>query len=197
MDKMGKGEGGSQERDRLPPGQVRTAKFPILHLGDIPPFDPKTWRLRVKGEVNKPLELTHDELLARPRTAAVSDFHCVTRWSRLDNRWEGVLFKDLAALAGPGPAARFVSIECEGGYHTSLPLEVIMEDDVILAYRHDGADLDPAHGWPLRLVVPEKYAYKSAKWVRVIRFLVADEPGYWERRGYSNSADPWREERLA
>jgi len=186
----------SEEGDRLPPGQVKTDKFPILHLDGIPAFDPKTWRLRVKGEVAKPLELTYDEVLALPHTANTSDFHCVTRWSRFDNRWEGVLFRDLATLAQVRPVAKFVSIEAEHGYHTNLPLDVAMDDDIILAYRHDGGALSPVHGWPLRLVVPKKYAYKSAKWVRVVRFLTADEPGYWEQRGYSNSADPWREERL-
>lgn len=186
----------SEEGDRLPPGQVTTSKFPVLHIDDIPPFNAETWRLRVKGEVGRPLELTYDDFLALPRTVGTSDFHCVTRWSRFDNRWEGVLFRDLAALAQVKPEAKFVSIEAEHGYHTNLPLDIAMGDDVLLAYGHDDAELAPEHGFPLRLVVPGRYAYKSAKWVRVIRFLLTDEPGYWERRGYSNSADPWREERL-
>ena len=114
---------GNQENDRLPPGQVRTVKFPVLHIDGIPDFNPQTWRLRVKGEVSRPLELTYDEVLALPRTKSVSDFHCVTRWSLLDNEWEGVLFRDLAALAEIKPEAKFVSIEAEHGYHTNLPLE--------------------------------------------------------------------------
>ncbi len=181
---------------RLPPGQVQTTKLPILHLGDVPKFNPKTWRLRIKGEIAKPIELTFDQLLALPRTLSVSDFHCVTSWSRFDNQWEGLLVRDLIEIAHLLPQVKFVSFEAEGGYHTSLPLEVAKEDNVILAWRLDGADLDPAHGWPLRLVVPKKYAYKSAKWVRVVRFLDSDSPGYWEQRGYSNNADPWKEERL-
>lgn len=187
----------SEEGDRLPPGQVRTTKFPVLHIDDIPPFNAETWRLRVKGEVDRALELTYDDILALPRTVSTSDFHCVTRWSRFDNRWEGVLFRDLAVLAQVKPEAKFVSIEAEHGYHTNLPLDIALDDDVLFAYGHDGTKLSPEHGFPLRLVVPWRYAYKSAKWVRVIRFLLADEPGYWERRGYSNSADPWRERRLA
>ena len=183
--------------DRLPPGQTETAKFPVLHLDGVPAFDPKTWRLRIKGELARPLELTYEDVLALPRTSSTSDFHCVTRWSRLDNQWEGLLFRDLVQFAKVNPEAKFVSFEAEHGHHSNLPLAEAMDDDVILAYRHDGAVLSPAHGWPLRLVVPKKYAYKSAKWVRVIRFLVDDEPGYWEQRGYSNSADPWREERLS
>ena len=181
--------------DRLPPGQIKTDKFPLLHLGVVPKFNARTWRLRIKGEVAKPLELTYEQVLALKKSASVSDFHCVTRWSRFDNLWEGVLFRDLAQLAQPTPKAAFVSIEAEAGYSTNLPLPVVLEEDVILAYRLDGADLTPDHGWPLRLIVPKKYAYKSAKWVRVIRFLAADEPGYWEQRGYGNNADPWREER--
>lgn len=181
--------------DRLPPGQKKTKKFPVLDIGDRPVFDLKTWRLSVVGEVENPLELTFNELKEMPHSASVSDFHCVTRWSRFDNRWGGVLFTRLAEKVKPLDAARFVLFEASGGYTTNLPLEVVMDDDVILADALDGRDLDPAHGGPLRLVVPKRYAYKSIKWLRKIRFLKQDEPGFWEIRGYSNSADPWREER--
>jgi len=181
----------------IAPGQTLTEDFPVLHMGPVPPFDPASWDLRVEGEVERPLRLTWPQFLALPSTVSVSDFHCVTGWSRLDNRWEGVLFKDIAALARPSPRARFVTIEAEYGYTTSLPLAELMEEDVILAYRHDGRDLESIHGGPLRLVVPKKYAYKAAKWVRALRFTAEQELGFWETRGYSNTADPWTEDRYS
>lgn len=182
---------------RLPPGQYLVKNFPVLHLGPVPPFDPGTWDLRVEGEVGNPLRLSRAELLALPRVARKSDFHCVTGWTRLDNAWEGVFFRTVADLARPRPGASSVTIEAEAGYLTSLPLEDLLREDVLLAYRLDGKDLAPEHGWPLRLVVPHKYSYKAAKWVRLIRFTQEQEPGYWEQRGYSSSADPWKEERYA
>ncbi|HLE02916.1 MAG TPA: sulfite oxidase-like oxidoreductase [Dehalococcoidia bacterium] len=182
---------------RLPPGQHLVRDLPVLHLGSVPRFDPRTWDLRVEGEVEEPLRFSWAEFLALPRVVRKSDVHCVTGWTRLDNDWEGVLFQTLADLARPRPEARFVTIEAEAGYFTSLPLDDLLREDVLLAYRLDGKDLAPEHGWPLRLVVPHKYIYKSAKWVRAIRFTREQEPGFWEQRGYSNSADPWKEERYA
>ena len=182
---------------RLPPGQRLVRDLPVLHLGSVPRFDSKTWDLRVEGEVENPLRFSWPEFLALPRVVRKSDVHCVTGWTRLDNAWEGVPFRTLADLARPRPEAYFATIEAEAGYLTSLPQEDLLREDVLLAYRLDGKDLAPEHGWPLRLVVPHKYSYKSAKWVRAISFTREQEPGYWEKRGYSNSADPWKEERYA
>jgi len=181
---------------RLPPGQSRTDKWPVLHYGNIPRFDRARWDFRVFGWVAEPLTLTYDELTALPCVRVVADLHCVTRWSRFDTSFEGVRPRDLLARARPLPDAKFVSIVCEQGYTTNLPLAAILDDDVLLAWRADDADLTPEHGWPLRLVVPRRYLWKSAKWARGIELLAADRPGFWERAGYHNDADPWREQRL-
>lgn len=184
-----------KEKPRVPPGQRHVSDFPVLHIGEAPPFDLKTWDLQVDGLVENPLRLTRDEFLKLPRCVRISDFHCVTGWTRLDNKWEGVLFRDLADLCRPRPEAAAVTFHCDGGYYTSLPLSVLMSDDVILAYRWNDRSLEQAHGAPLRLVAPKKYAYKSAKWLRRLSFTPEQEPGYWEARGYSNTADPWTEDR--
>ena len=183
--------------NRVPPGQYLTTKFPVLTYGPVPRFNPQTWDFRILGEVAQPLRFTYQEFLALPRSRMVADFHCVTTWSRLDNVWEGVMVKDLMKPAGLKPAARFVLVHCDAGYTTNLPLQYLMDDDVMLAYRHDGQDLTPDHGFPLRLVVPKLYAWKSAKWVRAIEFLAQDVRGFWEVRGYHNRADPWLEERYS
>jgi DMSO/TMAO reductase YedYZ molybdopterin-dependent catalytic subunit len=183
--------------NRVPPGQYLTTKFPVLTYGPVPKFNPQTWDFRVLGEVAEPLRFTYQEFQALPRGTMVADFHCVTTWSRLDNVWEGVMVKDLMKLAGLKPAARFVLVHCDAGYTTNLPLKYFLDDDVMLAYRHDGQDLTPDHGFPLRLVVPKLYAWKSAKWVRAIEFLAQDVRGFWEVRGYHNRADPWLEERYS
>ena len=183
--------------NRVPPGQYLTTKFPVLTYGPVPRFNPQTWDFRITGEVDKPLRFSWEEFQALPRARMVADFHCVTTWSRLDNVWEGVMVNDLIKLAGLKPAARFVLVHCDAGYTTNLPLKYLLDDDVMLAYRHDGQDLTPDHGFPLRLVVPKLYAWKSAKWVRVIEFLDQDVRGFWEVRGYHNRADPWLEERYS
>jgi DMSO/TMAO reductase YedYZ molybdopterin-dependent catalytic subunit len=180
---------------RLPPNQRLKTNFPVQHFGKVPEFDKKTWDFRVEGLVEKPIRLTYDEFLALERTADVSDFHCVLGWSRLDNKWEGVRFSTVAKLAKPKSSARFATIEADGGYTTSLSLPDLMEPDVLFVYSLGDKPLEPAHGGPLRLVVPKKYAYKSAKWVRRVVFTEEQELGYWEQHGYSNSADPWKEER--
>ncbi len=186
------------DRDRrVPPNQKIASKFPVLHVGPVPKFDPKAWDFVVEGLVENPVRLTYEEFLKLPKVLRVTDFHCVTGWSKLDNRWEGVAFKTVSDLAKPLKEAKYVTIVAEGNYTTSLPLEDLLEDDVLLAYRLDSKSLEPEHGGPLRLVVPKKYAYKSAKWVRKIRFTREQELGYWEKRGYSNTADPWKEERHA
>jgi DMSO/TMAO reductase YedYZ molybdopterin-dependent catalytic subunit len=194
---MGKAATIQKPDNRLPPGQTLTDKFPVLSYGPAPRFDPARWDFRVVGLVEKPLHFTYQQFRDLPQTRQVSDFHCVTTWSRFDNTWEGVKVLDLMKLVTPAPEAHFVIIHCDGGYTTNLPLEEFLDDDVILAHRHDGHDLEPDHGWPLRLVVPKLYAWKSAKWVRAIEFSDIDRRGFWEVRGYHNHADPWREERYS
>ncbi|MCL5265851.1 MAG: sulfite oxidase-like oxidoreductase [Chloroflexi bacterium] len=182
---------------RLPPGQVLTAKFPILHYGTIPPFDPDSWTFRVFGEVEERLEFSYSEFTQLPKVEIVADVHCVTRWSRFDNRWEGVTFKELMSRIKPRAEARFVMVHADGGYAANLPLDVLLDEDVLFAYRLDGDDLRPEHGWPLRLVVPKKYFWKSVKWVRSLEFMSEDRYGFWELRGYHNDADPWQEQRYS
>ncbi len=187
----------SASRDRLPPGQTLTDKFPVLSFGPTPRFDPEKWDFRVVGLVEKPLRLSYQEFRALPQSRQTSDFHCVTTWSRYDNVWEGVAVRDLMKMVQLQPEASHVIIHCDGGYTTNLPLVQFTADNAMLAYRHDGCDLAPDHGWPLRLVVPALYAWKSAKWVRAIEFSDVDRRGFWEVRGYHNHADPWREERYS
>ena len=183
--------------DRLPPGQYLTAQFPVLSYGPPPRFNPQKWDFRVIGQVEQPLVLTWAQLRELPRTVQVSDFHCVTTWSRYDNRWEGVKVRDLMRQVKIKPEARHVFVLCDGGYTTNLMLEEFLDDDVMLAWGHDGKDLDPDHGFPLRLVVPKLYGWKSAKWVRAIDFTIHDRRGFWEVRGYHNHGDPWTEERYS
>jgi DMSO/TMAO reductase YedYZ molybdopterin-dependent catalytic subunit len=182
---------------RLPPGQSLTRKFPILHQGGIPAFDPATWDLRVFGQVGTPLRFGWEEFGKLPHREITTDIHCVTRWSKLDTAWRGVPFREILRLAAPLPAASHVVAICEAGYTTNLPLAVLDDDDVLLADGYAGEPLEPAHGFPLRLLVPKRYFWKSAKWLRALEFLDHDEPGYWERGGYHNRADPWREERFS
>jgi DMSO/TMAO reductase YedYZ molybdopterin-dependent catalytic subunit len=181
---------------RIPPNQRITSKFPVLHFGPIPKFDPEKWDFTVEGLVENPLKLTYEEFLKLPKVVGVSDFHCVTGWSKLDNTWEGVAFKTVADLVKPLKEAKYATIIAEVRYTTSLPLEDLLDNDVLLAYTLDGKPLASEHGGPLRLVVPKKYAYKSAKWVRKLKFTQQQELGFWEQRGYSNTADPWKEERF-
>ncbi len=188
----------AEELDRrIPPGQYLTDKFPVLSYGPTPRFNPQKWDFRVFGLVEEPLRLTYEQFRALPQSSQVSDFHCVTTWSRLDNLWEGIKVRDVMKLVKLKPEARYVIIHCDGGYATNLPLEEFVDDDVMLAHRHDGRDLEPDHGFPLRLVVPKLYGWKSAKWVRAIEFTDVDRRGFWEVRGYHNHADPWTEERYS
>ncbi|UCE29192.1 MAG: sulfite oxidase-like oxidoreductase [Candidatus Bathyarchaeota archaeon] len=184
-----------EKKRRIPPNQRVTRKFPVLHEGPIPKFEPKTWDFVVEGLVKNPVRLMYAEFLKLPKVMSISDFHCVTGWSKLDNKWEGVTFKVISDLVEPLKEARYVTIVAEGDYTTSLPIQDLLDDDVLLAHRLDDKPLEPKHGGPLRLVVPKKYAYKSAKWVRKLRFTKEQNLGYWEKRGYSNTADPWKEER--
>jgi DMSO/TMAO reductase YedYZ molybdopterin-dependent catalytic subunit len=168
---------------RLPPGQYLTPKWPVLHIGSVPAVDLSTWDLRVFGEVAEPLRLTWKELRALPATEVTADIHCVTRWSRFDARFRGVRFAELAALARPTAAARFVVAHAEAGYTANLPLDALAEARSLLAYEADGEPLAPEHGGPLRLVVPTRYFWKSATWIRGLEFLTDDRRGFWERYG--------------
>ncbi|MDG0794048.1 sulfite oxidase-like oxidoreductase [Cohnella ginsengisoli] len=184
-------------RDRVPPGQTVTEKFPILHEGDVPVYDMNEWRLTVCGEVEAERSFTYEEILQLPATKVVRDIHCVTRWSKLDTEWEGVLFKDLLPLLGVKPEAKYVMFHADPDYETNVPLEDLLKDDVMLAYRFAGEPLTDKHGWPLRTLVPHRYFWKSAKWIRRIEFMREDRPGFWERNGFHNEADPFAEERFS
>jgi DMSO/TMAO reductase YedYZ molybdopterin-dependent catalytic subunit len=182
---------------RLPPGQVKTEKWPVLHYGSVPRVDIATWELRVEGSVEQPQRWTWDEFQKLPRVQVASDIHCVTRWSRYDNLWEGVALKEILRRAVPKAAAHFAVIHAAQEFTTNLPLTELDQNDVLLADKHDGEPLTPEHGWPLRLVVPRRYFWKSAKWVSRVELVERDQPGFWERNGYHNEADPWREERFS
>jgi len=185
------------QRDRLPPRQRAVAGLRYISLGIQPTFDSEQWRLEVGGLVESPLRLSWQEYLDLPRVRSVADFHCVEGWTVPECRWEGVLFGAIAEAVKPHPDVHFVYVESEDGYSTNMPFDVAMDDDVLLADRLNGEPLPEKFGGPVRLVVPKKYAYKSAKWVRRIEFISEDRPGYWELRGYSNTADPWTNDRLA
>jgi DMSO/TMAO reductase YedYZ molybdopterin-dependent catalytic subunit len=169
----------------------------VLHYGSVPAVDLATWEFRVWGEVEAPQRWSYAEFLALPQVQVRSDIHCVTRWSRFDNLWLGVPAREVLVRARPKSGTAFVIVHAEQGYTTNLPLEQLDQDDVLFAHRHDGRDLTPEHGWPLRLVVPRRYFWKSAKWVRGLELVREDRPGFWEQNGYHNEADPWHEERFS
>jgi DMSO/TMAO reductase YedYZ molybdopterin-dependent catalytic subunit len=183
---------------RLPPGQYLTEKWPVLHAGSVPSYpDLSTWKLRIFGQVEDELELSWEQFKELPRTSNTQDIHCVTRWSRFDSQFEGVHWRELARLAQPKPTARFVIAHAEQGFTSNVPLSFLENDNALLATHGDGEPLAPEHGYPLRLVIPGKYFWKSAKWLRGIELSSVDQPGFWERYGYNNDADPWKEERYS
>jgi len=182
---------------RLPPGQTLTAGFPVLDLGVKPEVPLEQWTLAIDGLVSRPVTLTWAQLAALPQVEDVSDFHCVTSWSRYDCAWGGVAFTTLYELAQPAAAARFVYFTSYDGYSTNVPLERCLEADVLIATRFEGQPLAREHGGPARVIIPKLYAWKGAKFVKGITFLAEDKLGFWELRGYSNGADPWKEERYA
>ena len=182
---------------RIPPGQKQVSDFPVLDLGIEPDVRPDNWTLRLHGLVAHEVSLDFRAFSALPQTTSTSDFHCVTRWSQLDMVWKGVIARDLVAMAQPLDTAAFVTLQGADGYTTNLPLEALLDDDVIVATRVLGEPLTPEHGGPARLVVPRRYAWKGAKWLSAIEFHAEDRPGFWEVRGYHNDADPWREERFS
>jgi DMSO/TMAO reductase YedYZ molybdopterin-dependent catalytic subunit len=191
MEKRAKAEG------RLPPGQSLTIKWPVLHYGSVPRFDPATWDFKISGLVETPLRLTWQEFRAIPQIESTSDFHCVTRWSRLDNRWKGVRFTDVLNRVKAKPEATHVLVLAEEGYTSNIPLNDLLRPDVLFAFEHDGEPLTADHGGPLRLIVPHLYAWKSVKWVRGFMLLDQDRLGFWERNGYHAYGDPWKEQRYS
>ena len=181
---------------RLPPGQAATLKWPVLQYGSVPRFDPARWDFSISGLVEQPLRLTWDKFNRLPKSTVTSDFHCVTRWSRFDNRWEGVLFRDVLKLVKLLPRAAYVLVHAEQGYTANVPLADLDHDSVLFATHHDGQPLTPDHGYPLRLIVPHLYAWKSVKWVRGLEFFDRDVPGFWEQNGYHMYGDPFKEQRF-
>ena len=180
---------------RIPPGQYITDRFPVLTVGPNPKYDLTTWDFTVFGGVDSMLTLTWDELMALPQKEVVTDIHCVTRWSKLDTVWRGVPVSDVLDRAGVKPDVTHVMAYSDGGYTTNMPLEVVTGDDVLLAHTYGGEPLEPDHGAPLRLLVPKRYFWKSAKFLRKLELMPADRMGFWELNGYHNDADPWQEQR--
>jgi DMSO/TMAO reductase YedYZ molybdopterin-dependent catalytic subunit len=180
---------------RIPPGQTIADKFPVLTYGDVPKVETSDWKLDVWGLIEEPVSFTWNEFMKLPQTSLKADFHCVTAWSRFDDMWEGVLFKDFAGSLKIKPPAKFVMQHAYGGYTTNLPLTVMLEEDVMFAHTLNGEPLPRDHGGPMRVITARRYAWKGAKWIRGVEFMSENRPGFWERNGYSNSADPWKEER--
>lgn len=187
---------GNELKSRTPPGQYLTTKFPVLTYGPTPRIDTENWQLRVFGEVEEELKFNYQEFMSLPQVKFKSDFHCVTTWSQLDNVWEGISTKEFMKNVKLNPEAKFVLLHCYGGYTTNLSLEAFNDDDTLFAHSHNGEPISAEHGWPLRFVIPQKYAWKSAKWINGIEFLTNDKLGFWERNGYNNNADPFKEERF-
>jgi DMSO/TMAO reductase YedYZ molybdopterin-dependent catalytic subunit len=198
------GDGGRREKEkkaraegRLPPGQSLTIKWPVLHYGSVPRFDAAKWDFKINGLVERPLRFSWEEFRALPQVQVTSDFHCVTRWSRLDNLWKGVRFADVLDRAQAKPGAEYVLVLAEEGYTANVPLKDLLRPEVLFAFDHDGQPLEAEHGGPLRLIVPHLYAWKSVKWVRGFTVLDHDQLGFWERNGYHEYGDPWKEQRYS
>jgi DMSO/TMAO reductase YedYZ molybdopterin-dependent catalytic subunit len=191
LEKEAKAEG------RLPPGQSLTLKWPVLHYGSVPHFDESKWDFKISGEVAVPRKLSWKEFRALPQTELTSDFHCVTRWSRLNNIWKGVLFTEVLKLVKPRCEVKHALVLAEEGYTANIPLEDLRRHNVLFAFDHDGVPLTAEHGGPVRLIVPHLYAWKSVKWVRGFMLLDEDRLGFWERNGYHAYGDPWKEQRYS
>jgi DMSO/TMAO reductase YedYZ molybdopterin-dependent catalytic subunit len=181
--------------DRLPPGQYQTEKWPVLHYGSVPKFNPAKWDFKAWGLVENPIQLTYDQLKALPTVTVKKDIHCVTRWSMFDSDWTGVPFQEILKLVQPKPEAKFVMAHAENKFTANVPIEDLDREDVLLAWQRNGEDISAEHGYPLRLFVPHLYFWKSAKWLRGFEFIAEDKPGFWENYGYHMRGDPWQEER--
>lgn len=195
--KKGNRPGKQGNNIRIPAGQTEVNNFPRLDLGIVPEVPHEEWRLEVYGLVERALSLDWQAFQALPQVTDISDFHCVTRWSQLDMDWQGVRAQDVLALALPEASAAYVTLHSYDGYTTNLPLSALLDDDVIIAHSVLGAPLTREHGGPVRMVVPKRYAWKSAKWLKAIEIHEFDRPGFWEVRGYHNDADPWLEQRFS
>ena len=180
----------------LPPGQYKTDKFPILTYGPVQSIKKEEWRFRVWGLVDEERDWTWIEFMKLPQSKLRADFHCVTHWSRFGDVWEGVMFRDFYSLIKVKPEAKHVMQHAYGGYTTNLPLRWMLDEDVMFVHAVNGLPLEVEHGGPMRVFTPRRYAWKGAKWVRGLEFMAKDKPGFWEENGYSNSADPWKEERF-
>jgi len=181
---------------RLPPGQYLTDRFPVLHVGDVPTYEPGEWSLEVSGLVERPFTLDLDELKALPSVTITRDIHCVTKWSKFDTTWTGVRVRDLFERAGVRAEATHVMGHAEFGYTANLPLADSTGDDALVVYAYEGEEIEPIHGGPVRLLVPHLYFWKSPKWLRGLELRVGDTPGFWERNGYHMYGDPFREQRF-
>ena len=198
FDFFNRGRKAEADAGRVPPGQVVTQKFPVLHYGAVPKYkELENWDFRVWGLVENPVTLSWEELNALPQGEVTTDIHCVTRWSKLDTRWTGVPFRTIAELVRPQPEARYVLAHAENYFTANIPLHVLLDEDVMVAHSFDGKPLEPDHGFPLRLLVPKRYFWKSAKWLRGLEFMPEDKPGFWEDAGYHMNGDPWKEERYS
>ncbi|MBI4188025.1 MAG: sulfite oxidase-like oxidoreductase [Chloroflexi bacterium] len=187
----------TERANRIPPGQSLTEKWPVLHYGSIPRTDPSQWKFTISGLVEKQQEITYAEFIALPQVKVFSDIHCVTRWSKLNNLWEGVSTGAIRQLARLKPEAKFVTVHAFGGFTTNLSVDDFFESDVLFALKYNDKPLPLEHGYPVRLIVPRLYFWKSAKWVTDVQFTKEDIPGFWELNGYHNHGDPWQEERYS
>jgi len=187
----------TERKERVPPGQTLTERWPALHHGSVPQIDISGWEFRIFGLVEKERQLSYKEFTALPQTEVFSDIHCVTGWSKLDNLWEGVASQQIRKLVNILPEAKFVMVHSTGGFSTNLSLTDFFQSDVLFALKHNGEALTKEHGYPLRLVVPRLYFWKSAKWVNGVEFMAKDKRGFWESGGYHNHGDPWKEERYS
>jgi DMSO/TMAO reductase YedYZ molybdopterin-dependent catalytic subunit len=185
------------EEQRLPPGQHLVQNWPVLDLGFQPDVPRERWRLDITGAVEQPASWSFDDFMALPQSRFVTDIHCVTTWSRYDNRWDGVATRDVMAMVRPRPEASAVMLHSNDGYTTNLPIEDFAAADALFVHRWNEMPLSVEHGGPVRLVVPHLYFWKSAKWIKAVEFLAADRPGYWEENGYHMRGDPWREQRYS
>jgi DMSO/TMAO reductase YedYZ molybdopterin-dependent catalytic subunit len=182
---------------RVPPGQFVTEKFPVLHYGSVPSYASlDRWDFRLFGLIEEPVRMKWDELMKLPAKTQTVDIHCVTRWSKLGTTWTGIPWRELMKVVKLKPEATHIMAHCEYGFTANISLEVLGDDDTMLAYQYEGKPLEPDHGYPLRLLVPKRYFWKSAKWLRGVEFMAGDHPGFWERNGYHMEGDFWKEERF-